>query len=111
MTRSKGFKKNCSVAGNTLMEREIDEFIRIPDAIMTDIMRDGNAKRGKILSTEQDIRGYTNVHAQVPQSEMLRYSIDLRSMTGGRGSFSMTPSHYEEVPQHLQQKIVDAHKA
>lgn len=111
MAGSMGFKEACRLAGVTLLEPVMDVFIRVPDAMMGDIMGDVNAKRGKILGTEQDVRGYTAIHAAIPQAEMLRYAIDLRSMTGGRGAFRTEPSHYEEVPQHLQQKIVDAHKA
>ena len=47
------------------------------------------------------------IKAQVPQAEVARYVIDLRSMTGGRGAFSMTFSHYEQLPQHLAQKVID----
>jgi elongation factor G len=79
--------------------------------MLGDIMGDINAKRGRILGTEPDRRGYMIVRAQAPLAEMARYAIDLRSMTGGRGSFSMTPSHYDEVPQHLQTHVIqDAEK-
>ncbi len=69
-------------------------------------MGDINAKRGRVLGTEPDRRGYQVVRAQAPQSEMARYAIDLRSITGGRATFSISPSHYEEVPQHLQQAVI-----
>ena len=62
---------------------------------------------GRVLGTEPDRRGYQIVRAQAPLSEMERYAIDLRSMTGGRATFTLSPSHYEEVPQHLQQAVVD----
>ena len=52
----------------------------------------------------------TAVDASVPQSEMLRYARDLRSMTQGRGTYTMQPSHYDPVPAQLQQKIVEEHK-
>jgi len=54
--------------------------------------------------------GYTTIEAQVPQGEMLRYATELRSMTSGRGIFTMKFSHYEEVPAHAQQKIVEDRK-
>jgi elongation factor G len=59
---------------------------------------------------EQTGTGKTRVKAQVPQAEVARYAIDLRSITGGRGTFTMRFSHYEEVPQHLAQKIIDQHQ-
>jgi elongation factor G len=59
---------------------------------------------------EQTGSGKQRVRALVPQAEVARYSIELRSMTGGRGTFGMTFSHYEEVPQQLAQKIIDETK-
>jgi elongation factor G len=102
-----GFKEAAKQANLTLLEPIMDVEIRVPEAMLGDIMGDINAKRGRILGTEQDRRGYQIVRAQAPLAEMARYAIDLRSMTGGRGSFSMTPSHYEEVPQHLQAHVVE----
>ncbi len=105
---SMGFKEACRKAQLTLLEPVMDVRIRVPDSMLGDIMGDINAKRGKILGTEPHGRGRQVVHAQAPMAEMQRYAIDLRSITGGRGTFSMTFSHYEEVPQHLQQKVIDA---
>lgn len=72
-------------------------------------MGDLNAKRGRILGMEA-VGGLQRIRAQVPLAEMLRYSIDLRSITGGRGTFRMEFSHYEEVPSHLAAKIIEAAK-
>jgi elongation factor G len=106
-----GFKEACRLATVTLLEPWADVEIRVPDSMLGDIMGDINAKRGRVLGTEQDIRGYQIVRAQAPLAEMARYAIDLRSITGGRGTFSFQISHYEEVPQHLQQAVVnDAEK-
>ena len=102
-----GFKEACKLATVTLLEPWADVEIRVPDSMLGDIMGDINAKRGRVLGTEQDRRGYQIVRAQAPLTEMARYAIDLRSMTGGRGTFSLQTSHYEEVPQHLQQGVVD----
>jgi elongation factor G len=102
-----GFKEACKLAGLTLLEPWADVEIKVPETMLGDIMGDINAKRGRVLGTEPDRRGYQKVNAQAPSAEMARYAIDLRSITGGRGTFSMTPSHYEEVPQHLQQSVVD----
>ena len=102
-----GFKEACKLATLTLLEPWADVEIRVPDSMLGDIMGDINAKRGRVLGTEQDRRGYQIVRAQAPLAEMARYAIDLRSITGGRGTFSFEISHYEEVPQHLQQSVVD----
>ena len=102
-----GFKEAARQAQLTLLEPWVDVEIHVPDSMLGDIMGDINSKRGRVLGTEPDRRGYQLVRAQAPQAEMARYAIDLRSITGGRGNFSMTPSHYEEVPQHLHQGIVD----
>ncbi|HEX9890592.1 MAG TPA: elongation factor G, partial [Actinomycetota bacterium] len=64
------------------------------------------AKRGRVLGMEPTGTGKSVVRAEVPQAEMMRYAIDLRSITGGRGVFTMTFAHYEEVPQHLADKII-----
>jgi elongation factor G len=73
---------------------------------MGDVIGDLNSKRGRILGMQP--RGKMQVvSAQVPLAEMRRYSIDLRSITGGRGVFTMEFSHYEEVPEHIAQKIVE----
>ena len=102
-----GFKEACRQATLTLLEPWVDVEIKVPDSMLGDIMGDINAKRGRVLGTAPERRGYQVVNAQAPQAEMARYAIDLRSITGGRGTFSMTPSHYEEVPQHLQAGVVD----
>ncbi|MEP6477206.1 MAG: elongation factor G, partial [Actinomycetota bacterium] len=65
---------------------------------------------GRIAGMEQAGGGKQVIRAAVPQAEVARYVIDLRSMTGGRGAFSMTFDHYEEMPQHLAQKVIDAHQ-
>jgi elongation factor G len=93
-----------------LLEPIMDVEVMVPEAYMGDVMGDLNAKRGKILGMER--RGSLQViRAQVPLAEMFRYSIDLRSITGGRGTFTMSFSHYEEVPAHLAQKIIEQSKA
>ena len=102
-----GFKEAAKQAQLTLLEPWVDAEILVPDSMLGDIMGDINAKRGRVLGTEPDRRGYQLVRAQAPLSEMERYAIDLRSITGGRATFTLTPSHYEEVPQHLQQAIID----
>lgn len=92
-----------------LLEPIMNVEIMVPEAYMGDVIGDLNAKRGRILGMESE-GGLQVVRAQVPMAEMLRYSIDLRSITGGRGTFSMTHSHYEEVPSHIAAKVIEASK-
>jgi elongation factor G len=100
-----GFKEAAQAAGVVLLEPIMDLEVVVPDAYLGDIMGDLNSKRGRIQGTEA-IAGHQIVKAKVPMAEVARYAIDLRSMTGGQGTFRMEPSHYEEVPSHLVDKIV-----
>ena len=72
-------------------------------------MGDMNSKRGRILGMSPGNDGTTLIEVEVPQVEMLSYAIVLRSQTQGRGSFTMDFDHYEAVPGHLSQKIIDEH--
>ena len=92
-----------------LLEPIMQVEVHAPSEFAGDLMGDLNGRRGRISGMEA--RGHaTVIKAQVPMSEMLTYEQHLTSATGGRGSYSMTHSHYEEVPAHLQAKIVAAHK-
>jgi elongation factor G len=82
----------------------------VPDEYMGDIIGDLNGKRGRILGMEPISGGRQLIKAVVPQSEMLRYAIDLRSIARGRGTFTTEVSHYEAVPQHIAQQIIDQRK-
>ncbi|MGH7819868.1 MAG: elongation factor G, partial [Candidatus Binatia bacterium] len=105
-----GFKAAVDKAKPILLEPLMKLEITIPDDSMGDVIGDLNSRRGKVSQVEA--KGGTQVvHAVVPMAEVLRYSSDLRSMTSGRGSFTTESSHYEEVPAHLAQKIVEAAKA
>ena len=68
-------------------------------------MGDMNGKRGKILGMTPQGEGITLIEAEAPLAELLRYATDLRSITQSRGTFSMTFSHYDEVPQHLVSRV------
>jgi len=81
----------------------------IPDESVGDVMGDLSSRRARIEGTEAFGKGWTQLKAKVPQGEVMRYAIDLRSKTGGRGTFSLTFSHYEEAPSHIQEKIVAEH--
>jgi elongation factor G len=80
--------------------------ITTPEDFMGDIMGDLNSRRGKVLGMDNAGRNQI-IKAQVPMSEFLTYAPDLRSMTGGRGMYSMEFSHYDEVPAQTAEKIVE----
>jgi elongation factor G len=103
------FKLAVLDAGPVLFEPIVSVRVTVPDANMGDIMGDMNTRRGRVQGTEAE-RGSTTIIAHVPLAEMLRYTTQLRSMTGGRGHFTMEFDHYDIVPQHLAQPIVEAHK-
>ncbi len=103
---SLAIRKGALDAGPVLLEPIVEATIKVPEKNLGDIMSDINGRRGKILGTEPD-DGYQNVKAMVPESEMLRFALDLRSITQGRGSFSKRFDHYEEMPAHLAKGIID----
>jgi elongation factor G len=83
--------------------------ITIPDSFTGDVMGDLNGKRARVQGmTPGD--GINVIDAQVPLAEMLKYATDLRSITQGRGSHTLEFSHYEEVPQHIAQKLISEPK-
>ena len=110
MAASLAFKDGMSRARPTLLEPVMDVEVYAPNDYAGDLMGDLNSRRGRIGG--MDTRGAsTIIRAKVPMSEMLTYEQHLTSATGGRGSYHMEFSHYEEVPQHLHAKIIAASKA
>ncbi len=110
MAGSLAFKDGMSRARPTILEPVMTVEIYAPSDYAGDLMGDLNGRRGRISG--MDTRGATTViRAQVPMAEMLTYEQQLTSATGGRGSYHMEYSHYEEVPSHQQQKIIAAAKA
>ena len=107
---SLAIKEAAETAGVSLLEPIVQLSVVVPDAFTGDVMGDLNSKRGKIQGMEQAGGGKQRINALVPQSEVARYVIDLRSMTGGRGAFTMTFSHYEEMPSHLADKVIAEHR-
>ena len=101
------FKLAVKDAGPVLFEPIMLVRVTIPDSKMGDVMGDLNTRRGRVQGTESE-RGNTTVIAQVPLAEMLRYTTQLRSITGGRGYFTMEFDHYEIVPSHLAEQIIAA---
>jgi len=103
------FKLAVHGAGPVLFEPIMSVRIVAPDAHMGDVMGDLNTRRGRVQGTESE-RGNTVIVAHVPMAEMLRYTSQLRSLTGGRGYFTMELDHYDVVPGHVAGPIVEAHK-
>jgi elongation factor G len=103
------FKLAVQDAGPVLFEPIMNVRVVVPDANMGDVMSDMNTRRGRVQGTETE-RGNTVVMAHVPLAEMLRYTTNIRSITGGRGYFTMEFDHYEIVPAHLAADIIEAHK-
>jgi elongation factor G len=99
------FKKGVSEAQPTLLEPIMEVEVIVPDEFMGAVVGDLNSRRGKVLGMESKGRNQI-IRALVPMVEVLKYAPDLRSMTGGRGMFTMKPSHYEEVPAHLQDSVI-----
>ncbi len=104
---SKGLKKAFHDARPVLLEPIMMLEVVVPDDYMGDVIGNLNSRRGKIIGVEPAAGGQV-IRAQVPHAEVLKYEPDLRSMTEGRGSFTMTFAEYAEVPSHLAEKIISA---
>ncbi|MGO3752276.1 MAG: elongation factor G [Peptoniphilaceae bacterium] len=104
------FKKGMEEAKPVLLEPIMKVEVSIPDSYLGDVMGDMNKRRGRILGMDQQNDGTQLLIAEAPQAEMFEYSIDLRAMTQGRGTFSMEFVRYEEVPSNIEEKIIKARK-
>jgi elongation factor G len=91
-----------------ILEPFVDMAITVPDSHLGDITGDLNSRRGRILGMESGAGGTQTIRAQVPLAEVAQYNTQLRSITGGQGTYSMVFSHYEAVPANVQQQIVEA---
>jgi elongation factor G len=112
MAGSLGFKEAIAKASPVLLEPISWLEVAVPSSYQGDVMRDINARRGRLQGTEAQGTGEQLVRALVPTSELLRYAIDLRSITGGWGQFRFGHDHYDQLPQHLFDKVakkVEAH--
>jgi elongation factor G len=107
---SLAYKEAMEKCKPTLLEPIMNVEIVVPEENTGDVLGDLNSRRGRTQGMEPK-GSLTSIKAQVPMTEMLSYEPTLTSMTGGRGSFHMEYSHYEEVPSHLVQKIVAERKA
>jgi elongation factor G len=83
--------------------------VKVPEEYMGDVNRDLNTRRGRLLGMDTG-DGMQIVSAHVPQAELFTYATELRSLTHGRGTFTAELDHYEEVPSHIAEKVIDAHK-
>jgi elongation factor G len=109
MAASIAFKDGFLQAKPTILEPIMKVSVVIPDNYTGDIMGDMNKRRGRILGMEKEGKNQV-ISAEAPHNEMLKYPIDLRSMTQGRGSFSMAFERYDEAPSDVQTKIIAARK-
>jgi len=92
-----------------LMEPIMTVEIRIPEIYMGDVNRDLNGRRGRVLGMDTK-GGIQIITATVPQAELFSYATELRSLTGGRGTFTATLDRYEDVPQHIAEKVIELHR-
>ena len=106
---SQALRQGMSKASPVLLEPIVKLYVTVPETYTGDIISDLNGKRGRILGMNPENR-YTVIEAEVPQAEVQRYSQDLRSMTGGRGAYRFEFDHYEQVPQNIEQRVIDTAK-
>ncbi len=109
LAASLAFKKACETAGPTILEPIVKVLVTVKDTFVGDVMGDMNKRRGRVLGMGQS-DGYQVVEAEVPESEITTYAIDLKAMTQGSGQFTREFLRYEEVPGNLIPKIVEAYK-
>ena len=104
---SMAFKEGCKQAKSVILEPIMKVDITVPEEYMGDVIGDVNARRGRMEGMDND-DGMQDIHAFIPLSEMFGYATDLRSKTQGRGTYTMEPSHYEEVPKSVFESIVSS---
>ncbi len=110
MAASIAFKEACKSAKPTILEPIYKLEITIKDEYLGDVLGDINKRRGRVMGMEPAIEGYQKVVAEAPEAEITKYTIDLKAMTQGSGTFSREFVRYEEVPGNLIDKIVEEHK-
>ena len=103
---SMAIKEAIKNAGPVLLEPIMKVVVVVPEPNLGDVIGSINAKRGRIESIDDGAAGIKQITSFVPLAEMFGYTTQLRSMTQGRGSFSMEPSHYEDVPKSVQDKVI-----
>ncbi|MCA6080335.1 MAG: elongation factor G [Endomicrobium sp.] len=103
---SMAFKDACKKANPIILEPIMKAEVTVPEEYMGDVIGDLNSRRGKIANMEAKNK-VQHIRVNVPLAEMFGYSTSLRSLTQGRGNYSMEPSHYEEVPKQIADKILE----
>ncbi|HEY9558652.1 MAG TPA: elongation factor G [Acidimicrobiales bacterium] len=99
------FREAMASADPVVLEPVAHVDVTVPAEVLGDVMGDLNARRGKVLGTQADETGEQVIYALVPESELARYAVDLRSLTGGRGRFLAEHDRYEPLPAHLVESI------
>ncbi|XFA98505.1 elongation factor G [Candidatus Izemoplasma sp. B36] len=110
MAASIAFKEACKTAKPTILEPIYKVEVTIKDEYLGDVLGDMNKRRGRVLGMEPALPGYQKVVAEAPEQEISKYTIDLKAMTQGSGTFSREFVRYEEVPSNLIDKIVEEQK-
>jgi elongation factor G len=106
---SMALKDGVHHAKPALLEPIMEVEIRVPEAYMGEVNRDLNGRRGRVLGMDT-IGELQVISALVPQAELFNYATELRSLAQGRGSFSATHHHYEDVPGHIAEKVIESHR-
>ena len=110
LAASIAFKEACKTAKPTILEPIFKVEVTIKDEYLGDVLGDMNKRRGRVLGMEPAIQGYQKVIAEAPEQEISKYTIDLKAMTQGSGTFSREFIRYEEVPSNLIDKIIEEQK-
>ncbi|MBA2373978.1 MAG: elongation factor G [Chloroflexi bacterium] len=106
---SMALKDGVHQAKPALLEPIMEVKVRVPEEYMGEVNRDLNGRRGRLLGLDTD-GSWQIVSAHVPQAELFTYATELRSLTHGRGTFSATLDHYDDVPGHLAEKVIETHR-
>jgi elongation factor G len=107
---SMALKEGVQQAKPVLMEPIMAVEVTVPEEYMGDVNRDLNGRRGRVIGMDTNGNGMQTVTAHVPQAELFSYATELRSMTRGRGTFTASLDHYEDVPQHIAEKVIAEHR-
>jgi len=107
LASAQAFKEGMQAGHPVLLEPVMTLHITVPESYTGDIMSDLNSRRGRVLGMNPEGNGFTTVEAHAPLSEVQRYVSDLRSVTQGRGNFHMEFNHYEPVPAHVADKVIE----
>lgn len=107
---SMALKKGVMDCRPALLEPIMAVTVTVPEAYMGDVNRDLNTRRGRVLGMDVAGDGMQVVSAHVPQAELFTYATELRSLTHGRGTFRSELDHYDEVPAHIAEKVIEVHR-